>query len=77
MKSTALDWHLDLAAVDRARILRGWSRRDLATTARVDQGTVSDLFMGRRRPTMGTIRALCSALELDIREVIAFEPDRR
>jgi transcriptional regulator with XRE-family HTH domain len=67
-----LEWVVDVAAIDRARVLQGWTRRDLARTAHVDEGTLCDLFAGRRRPTFGTLRALCRALELPIGNVIAF-----
>jgi transcriptional regulator with XRE-family HTH domain len=68
----ALDWSVDATAIDRARILRGWTRRDLAQNAHVDEGTLCDMFAGRRRPTFGTLRALCQALELPLEGVIAF-----
>jgi transcriptional regulator with XRE-family HTH domain len=58
--------------IDRARILRGWTRRDLARQAHVDEGTLCDFFAGRRRPTFGTLRALCRVLELPLEDVIAF-----
>ena len=67
-----LEWSVDAGSIDRARILRGWTRRDLAQRAHVDEGTLCDLFAGRRRPTFGTLRALCQALELSLEEVIAF-----
>ena len=67
-----LEWSVDAAAIDRARILRGWTRRGLAQRAHVDEGTLCDLFAGRRRPTFGTLGALCRALELSIENVIAF-----
>jgi transcriptional regulator with XRE-family HTH domain len=67
-----LDWSVDALAIDRARILRGWTRRDLARHAHVDEGTLCDLFAGRRRPTFGTLRAICQALEVALDEVIAF-----
>jgi transcriptional regulator with XRE-family HTH domain len=59
--------------IDRARILRGWTRRDLAREARVDEGTICDLFGGRRHPNFGTLRAVCDALELALQSVISFE----
>jgi DNA-binding Xre family transcriptional regulator len=65
-------WSVDAAAIDRARILRGWTRRDLARQAHVDEGTLCDFFTGRRRPTFGTLRALCRVLELPLGDVIAF-----
>jgi DNA-binding Xre family transcriptional regulator len=67
-----LEWSVDVAAIDRARILQGWTRRDLAQHAHVDEGTLCDLFVGRRRPTFGTLRALCQALELSLVDIIAF-----
>lgn len=68
----ALEWSVDTAAIDRARILQGWTRRDLAQQAHVDEGTLCDLFAGRRRPTFGTLRAVCQALKLSLDDVIAF-----
>jgi transcriptional regulator with XRE-family HTH domain len=68
----ALEWSVDAAAIDRARILRGWTRRDLAREARVDEGTLCDLFAGRRRPTFGTLRTISQALELSLADVIKF-----
>ena len=69
----ALEWSVDADVIDRARILRGMTRRDLAQQAHVDEGTLCDLFAGRRRPTFGTLRALCQTLELSMDKVIAFK----
>ncbi len=66
------NWSVDSGAIDRARILRGWTRRELAQNAHVDEGTLCDLFMGRRRPTFGTLRAICQSLELALENVIVF-----
>jgi hypothetical protein len=44
-----LDWSVDIAAIDRGRILSG-----------------------RRRPTFGTLRAICVALELPLQAAITF-----
>jgi transcriptional regulator with XRE-family HTH domain len=68
----AQQWSVDAGAIDRARILRGWTRRDLAGHAHVDEGTLCDFFAGRRRPNFGTLRALCRVLELPLEDVIAF-----
>jgi transcriptional regulator with XRE-family HTH domain len=76
-EANAIGWTLDLVRLERARILRGWTRRDLARAAHVDEGTLSDLFRARRRPTFGTITAVCSSLELGLDEVILFEDDER
>ena len=72
MSLLAQQWSVDGGAIDRARILRGWTRRDLAQQAHVDEGTLCDLFAGRRRPTFGTLRALCQVLALNLDQVIAF-----
>jgi transcriptional regulator with XRE-family HTH domain len=66
------EWSVDVAAIDRARILRAWTRRDLARRAHVDEGTLCDLFASRRRPTFGTLRAICRALEISLETAIAF-----
>jgi DNA-binding Xre family transcriptional regulator len=67
-------WFVDTGALDRARILRGWTRRDSAEHAHVDEGTLCDLFASRRHPTFGTLRAMCHALELSLHDVIVFAP---
>jgi transcriptional regulator with XRE-family HTH domain len=70
-------WTLDLDRLERARILRGWTRRELARVAHVDEGTLSDLFRTRRRPTFGTITAVCSCLGIGLGEIIRFEDHER
>jgi transcriptional regulator with XRE-family HTH domain len=62
-------WSVDAASID---ILRGWTRRDLAHRAKVDDGTLCDLFSGRRRPTFGTLRAICECLEMSLDSVLVF-----
>jgi len=70
-----LQWEVDVVVIDRARVLRGWTRRDLAEHVQVDEGTLCDLFASRRHPTFGTLRALCQALELSLGDVIEFASD--
>jgi len=70
-----LEWEVDEAVIDRARVLRGWTRRDLAGHAQVDEGTLCGLLASRRHPTFGTLRALCQALELSLGDVIEFASD--
>lgn len=72
MTMRAFEWTVDAGAIDRARILRGWTRRDLAQKAHVDEGTLCDLFAGWRRSTFGTLRSLCEVLELSLDVVIVF-----
>lgn len=76
MSLRAQEWSVDAGAIDRARILRGWTRRDLARQAHVDEGTLCDLFAHRRQPKFGTLRALCEALDLSLDDVITFMPAR-
>jgi hypothetical protein len=45
---------------------------ELGRRPRVDEGTLCDLFAGRRRPTFGTLRAVCLALGLALEDVISF-----
>ena len=72
---SSLTWSVDVVKIDRARVLRGWTRRELGREAHVDEGTLCDLFAGRRRPTFGTLRAVSQALGLAFDGVIAFEGD--
>lgn len=65
-------WRVNLLRMDRERVLRGWTRGELARRARVDPGTVSDMFRSRRRPVLGTIQAVSVALDLTLPDVIAF-----
>lgn len=65
-------WRLDLVRLDRSRVLRGWTRAELARQAHVDPGTLSDMVRGRRKPTFGTVQAVCTVLGLGLRDVIVF-----
>ncbi len=71
---SSLFWSVDVMKIDRARVLRGWTRRELGREAHIDEGTLCDLFAGRRRPTFGTLRALCRALDLALEDVLVFAP---
>ncbi len=65
-------WSASAPVLERARVLRGWTRGQLAQAARVDPKTLGDFMGGRRRPQLGTVRALCMALELKLSDVIVF-----
>jgi transcriptional regulator with XRE-family HTH domain len=65
-------WHVDLAGIDRARVLRGWTRGELARRAHVDAGTICDMFRRRRRPALGTLQAISNALGLSLENIIVF-----
>ena len=75
-RSGTVEWGVDSATIDRARVLRGWTRRDLARYAHVDEGTLCDLFAGRRRPSFGTLRTLCQVLGRPLEGVLTFPPAR-
>jgi transcriptional regulator with XRE-family HTH domain len=69
-------WHLDRALVDRTRVLRGLTRAELARRAQVDPATLSDMLRGHRRPTFGSVQAVCVVLGLDLGDVIVFVDDQ-
>jgi transcriptional regulator with XRE-family HTH domain len=68
---------VDCDRIERARVLHGWTQRELAVAARVDPGTLSDALSMRRRPTLGTLQAICQSLNLTLAEVIRFEDSGR
>lgn len=68
-------WAVDVDRIERARVLRAWTRRHLAHVARVTPKTVADMCSGRRRPTFGTVQAICAALDLVVADVIVFKDD--
>ena len=70
--SHARGWSLDMRMIDRRRLLRGWTRRDLARAAQVDEKTLRDMMSARRRPTFGTVQAVCTSLGLTLPDVIVF-----
>ncbi len=65
-------WSVDATVIERQRILRGWSRLELAHAAHVDPKTLRDLLGNRRRPNLGTVQATCTALGMTLAEVIRF-----
>jgi transcriptional regulator with XRE-family HTH domain len=71
----AAAWSVDVARIERARILNGWTRRQLGGAAKVAPKTLNDMCNGRRRPHPGTIQAVCRALDLRLQDVIRFESD--
>lgn len=69
-------WNLDRALLDRTRVLRGLTRAELARRAHVDPATLSDMLRGRRRPTFGSVQAVCVALGLELGDILVFSDDR-
>jgi transcriptional regulator with XRE-family HTH domain len=65
-------WRVNVDAIERARILRGWTLVDLSQAAHVDRGTLSDLIHEARQPTLGTVQAVAVALGLTMAETILF-----
>lgn len=68
-------WSANVEIIERERVLRGWTQRELARRAHVDPGTLSDLLGRRRRATFGTMQAICSSLNLTLVQVISFQTD--
>jgi transcriptional regulator with XRE-family HTH domain len=64
---------VDVDRIERARILNGWSRRQLGQAARVDPKTLNDMCNGYRRPRLGTVQAVCRALDLKLSDVVHFD----
>ena len=71
-RSHRVRWRVNVDALERARVLRAWSQRDLARAAHVDPGTLGDLLAEKRVPNLGTVRAICAALELEFSSAIQF-----
>ncbi len=65
-------WTVNADAIERARILRGWTQVELSRVARVHRGTLADLVHGQRQPTLSTVQPIASALGLDMADVIVF-----
>jgi len=74
-RQSAGGWSVNVHRIERARVLRAWTRRQLAGIAHVDPKTVTDMCNGRRRPHLGTIQALCAALDLTVADVIEFQDE--
>jgi transcriptional regulator with XRE-family HTH domain len=72
---SGLRWSVNVDRMERARVLRAWTRKQLAGAARVDPKTLTDICSGRRRPNLGTIQAICTALGLSLSEAIVFEDE--
>jgi len=72
-EAEARAWSVNVELLDRERVLLGWTQRELARQANVDQGTLCDLLARRRRPTLGTVQAISTALGLTLAQVIAFD----
>lgn len=73
---TTTRWYVRCDIIERARLLAGKTRRELATAAQVDDKTLRDMLNHRRRPTIATVHCVIRALALDPTEVIVFDPGR-
>jgi transcriptional regulator with XRE-family HTH domain len=60
---------MKLAAARRQKL---WSIRELARRADLVTKTINDIELGRTKPSLGTIRKLSEALEVDPMEVDEF-----
>ncbi len=70
---TSARWSVNVGRIERARVLNAWTRKQLAGVAHVTPKTLTDMCSGRRRPTFGTVQAICSALGLTVADVIVFD----
>src|SRR4051794_26191232 len=58
--------NLDIPLVLRAMEARGLSQRDLASQARIHEGTLSKILAGKQHPSLETALALSAALDLPL-----------
>ncbi len=65
-----VSWTVRRERIERQRILKGWTRDQLAKAAQIDPKTLRDLLRGRRCPTLGTVGTLARAIDLPLAEVI-------
>ncbi|MGW9607086.1 helix-turn-helix domain-containing protein [Heyndrickxia sporothermodurans] len=56
------------------RNLRGYSCKELGTLAKIDQGYINRMELGKRRaPSYPIIKNLCTALKIDVTDLIDIE----
>ena len=54
------------AQLKRLRMDKNWSIRDLADRSGIAASTISQIETGKTSPTLLTLKALCSALEIPV-----------
>jgi DNA-binding XRE family transcriptional regulator len=69
---SAARWYVNVDRIERARVLRAWTRKHLAGVAGVDPKTLTNMCSGRRRPSR-TVQSVSVALGLTVVEVVVFE----
>lgn len=63
--------HHDMGrTIERLRAARGWTQADLAHNAGVSIGTISRLENGRHEGRAGTVRAVATALGVQVQELL-------
>jgi hypothetical protein len=72
-----VSWTVRRDAIERQRILRGWTRDQLAAAAHIDPKALRDLLGGRRRPTLGTVGTVARAIDLPLAEVLIINEGAR
>ncbi|MBN2118533.1 MAG: helix-turn-helix transcriptional regulator [Anaerolineales bacterium] len=60
----------DIARIQKARILKGWSRSKLAEIIGKDPSTISALELGKIDGMPATIKAISEALEIPMGELL-------
>ena len=56
--------------ITTTRKAKGFSLRDLAATAEISKGNLSDIERGNRDPRYSTLLAIATALEMPVTELI-------
>lgn len=72
---TGARWSVNMSRIERARVRNAWTRKQLASVAHVSPKTLTDMCSGRRRPTFGTVQAVCAALGLSVARCDPVQPE--
>jgi hypothetical protein len=77
--AASISWTVRRTVIERQRVLKGWTRSQLAEAAHIDPKTLRDLLGGRRRPTLGTVGTVARAIDLPLPRSSSSmrAPDRR
>lgn len=60
-----------LREIDRLRMKRGWSERELACRSGLRQSTISGCYRERRNPTIAVLAKICSGLGVTLSQFFA------
>jgi len=64
-----------LEKIKQLRDERGWSNYRLAREAGISEGSLNNLFRLNNQPTISTLEAICSGLEINLSQFFADEDE--